>query len=100
MHAQELVLKHALGLATRKKGGEVVDSFEVGKNLRDKAKALGSKIMDKKAKGRRKEYSEIAKDTYGTELNNILLLNYTWVSGVHMIFESLLRAKSLISLLC
>ena len=54
MHAQELVLKHALGLAIQKKGGEVVDSFKVGKNLRDKAKALGSKIMDKKAKGRRK----------------------------------------------
>ena len=100
MHAQELVLKNDLGLAILKKGGEVVDSFEVGKNLRDKAKALGSKIMDKKAKGRRKEYSEVAKDTYGNAANIILLPNDTQVSEVHMMFESLLHAKSLISLLC
>jgi hypothetical protein len=60
MHAQELTLKHALGLDTRRAGGQVSDSFPAGKDLRDVCKALASKIMDKKSKGRLVEYEKLS----------------------------------------
>ena len=48
MHAQELVVTHALGLRTRKKRGVgVIDSFESGRLLRDCVKKLVSRLMDK-----------------------------------------------------
>ena len=56
MHAQELVVTHALGLRERSRQGVVTDKYEPGKTLRNRTKALLSKIMDKKAKGRFKEY--------------------------------------------
>ena len=63
MHAQELVVTHALGLRTRRKRGfGVVDEFESGKLLRDAVKKLVSKIMDKKAKSRFVKYKEFCKN--------------------------------------
>jgi hypothetical protein len=48
MHAQELVVTHALGLRERSKAGVVTDQYEAGKSIRKKVKNLLSKIMDKK----------------------------------------------------
>ena len=36
MHSQELCLKHAMGLVVRRRSFKIVDSFEEGKELRDK----------------------------------------------------------------
>ena len=60
MHAQELVLKHALGLAVRRKNRIIHDQFIEGKAIRDAVRNLLSTVMDKKAKARYKEYSQMA----------------------------------------
>ncbi len=63
MHAQELVVTHALGLRTRKKRGfGVVDSFESGRLLRERVKKLVSKIMDKNQRAASKNIRNIAKE--------------------------------------
>jgi hypothetical protein len=41
---------------TRRKGGQLTDSFPAGCELRDVCKSFATKIMDKKAKGRYLEY--------------------------------------------
>ena len=99
MHAQELVLKHALGLATRKKGGVVTDEFPAGCELRDTCKTFASKIMDKKAKGRYLEYEQLSVQTYKVKPVKLKTPNDTRVSGVYTLFASLLRAKSLCQVL-
>lgn len=50
MHAQELVVQHALGIRKRSKNGEDVDTFEPGRLLAKKVRVLVSKIMDKRSK--------------------------------------------------
>ena len=51
LHSQELVLTHALGLVTRSiKGQGVVDSFDLGHNLKTKVKLLLSTVMNKNQK--------------------------------------------------
>ena len=99
MHAQELVVKHALGLATRKSGGKVVDSFPPGKELRDNCKALASKVMDKKAKGRYLEHEELSMKTWNVKPIKLKTPNETRVSGFYILMVSLLRAKCLIQVL-
>jgi hypothetical protein len=92
MHAQELVVTHALGLRTRRKRGVgVVDEFESGKLLRDSVKILVSKIMDKKAKSRFVKYKDYCKRTLSMDVIKLLIPNETRVSGVFTMYESLLR---------
>ena len=51
MHTQELIVKHALGLADRiDRVTKIKNTFEAGKNLKDKVKLLVSKIMNKRSK--------------------------------------------------
>ena len=60
MHSQELVLKHALGLVTRRKSGVgVVDAFPEGLSLKSKVKTLLSKVMDKKKNQRWKNKNRV-----------------------------------------
>jgi len=99
MHAQELVLKHALGLAIRKRNKTVIDSFPAGKNLRDQCKSLASKIMDKKQKNRLVEYNDLSMSTYHVKPCRLLVPNDTRVSGTFTLFTSMLRAKSLLQVL-
>ena len=96
MHAQELVVVHALGLRTRKKKGQK-DEFPEGKNLRDKVGTLLSKIMDKKSKQRYERYGKYCKEHYGVDTIKLLVPNETRVSGVFGMYQSALRSKKLIT---
>jgi hypothetical protein len=93
MHAQELVVTHALGLRTRRKRGfGVIDEFESGK--------LVSKIMDKKAKSRFVKYKEFCKNKLSMDVIKLLIPNETRVSGVFTMYESLLRSMKCINQYC
>jgi hypothetical protein len=101
MHAQELVVTHALGLRTRKKRGfGIVDQFESGRLLRDSVKKLVSKIMDKKAKSRFIKYKDYCKRTLSMDVIKLLIPNETRVSGVFTMYESLLRSMKCINHYC
>ena len=101
MHAQELVVTHALGLRTRRKRGiGVVDEFASGKLLRDAVKKLVSKIMDKKAKSRFVKYRDFCKRTLTMDVIKLLIPNETRVSGVFTMYESLLRSMKCITQYC
>ena len=97
MHTQELVVTHALGIRTRKKKGIIVDSFEKGKNIRDKVKGLLSFIMDGKAKGRFREYCVYCSEHTGTQGLVLELPNETRVAGTYKMFLSCLRSKKAIT---
>ena len=99
MHSQELVMKHALGIAIQRKGHAVVDEFQDGKALHDKCKGLASRIMDKKAKGRFKEYSDMSKKANGQAALKLSIPNDTRVGGNYLMFQSLLRGRSNVLLL-
>ena len=92
-------MKHALGIAIRRKGRAVVDEFQDGKALRDKCKGLASRIMDKKAKGRFKEYSDMSKKANGRAALKLSIPNDTQVGGNYLMFQSLLRGRSNVLLL-
>jgi hypothetical protein len=101
MHAQELVVTHALGLRTRKKRGVgVIDSFESGRLLRDYVKKLVSRLMDKKSKSRFVKYKEYCKRTLSMDVIKLLIPNETRVSGVFAMYESLLRSMICINNYC
>jgi hypothetical protein len=99
MHTTELVMKHAIGLSTRRAGGQVCDSFAPGKDLRDVCKGLAAKVMDKKAKGRFLEYEDLGKKTWGVSPIKLKVPNETRVGGVYILMVSLLRAKNLLQVL-
>jgi hypothetical protein len=99
MHAVELVLKHAFGLVERRSGGQVIDSFVQGKELRDRCKALASKVMDKKAKARFAEYEALSMETWSVKPIKLKTPNATRVSGDYILIVSMLRAKSLLQVL-
>ena len=58
MHLTQLVLKHAIGKLTRSKNGVVQDKFPEMDTLRSKVEKASSWLMDKKAKGRYKNYEK------------------------------------------
>jgi hypothetical protein len=97
MHTQELVVTHALGIRTRKRRGVVVDSFEKGKNIRDKVKSMLTFIMDRKSKGRFREYCTFCCENTGTKGLVLELPNDTRVAGTYRMFLSCLRSKKAIS---
>ena len=96
MHAQELVVQHALGIRKRSKGGRVIDKFEPGVNLVKKVHVLVSKIMDKRSKNKFTKYIEYCSKDLSTEVNRLLIPNDTRVSGVFLMFESVLRSRKCI----
>jgi hypothetical protein len=101
MHAQELVLKHALGLATRKgRGGEPDDEFASGKNLRDRVKAWLSRVMDKKSKSRFNKYKQYCKSRLGVDVIRFALPNETRVAGVYLMYASALRSRKTLMQYC
>ena len=97
MHTQELVVTHALGIRTRSAKGQVTDSFEPAKNFRDKVKTWLSFIMDRKAKGRFREYSMYCAENNGTKGLVLELPNETRVAGTYQMFLSSLRSKKAIT---
>jgi hypothetical protein len=100
MHTQELVITHALGIRTRSRRKVVIDSFPLGKRLRDNVRTLLSYIMDRKAKGRFKEYSAFCDDNCGTKGLVLELPNDTRVAGTYRMLLSCLRSKIPITLFC
>ncbi len=98
MHSQELAVCHALGLKERSANNVVIDMFEQGKNLRTRVKALLSKIMDKKAKNRYKEYVKICRTFLHALPNKLELPNETRVSGTFKMYLSALRSRDAIVL--
>ena len=93
LHAQELVLKHGLGLVARVLPDKTKDTFKEGVKLKAKVKALASKVMDKKAKGRYQDYVRVANLISPCTPNKLALPNSTCVSGVFLLFTSVLRAR-------
>jgi hypothetical protein len=96
MHAQELVVTHALGLRERSRQGVVTDKYEPGKTLRNRVKVLLSRIMDKKAKGCFKEYCTMCQEYLHCNGKKLELPNDTRVSGVYRMYQSALRSKKMI----
>jgi hypothetical protein len=96
MHAQELVTSHAMGIRERSKNLVSVDNFAPGKNLRNSVKALVSRIMDKRAKGRFKEYNNISMKYLRIKALKLEIPNETRVSGIYNMFLSALRSRKLI----
>jgi hypothetical protein len=100
MHAQELCVTHALGIRTRTYRGDVLDEFPPGKQLRDRVKALASKIMDGKSKARYQKYSKHCREICRCEPRKLELPNETRISGVYKMFESILRSRRTITNYC
>jgi hypothetical protein len=101
MHAQELVVKHALGLSIRKgKGGQPDDEFASGVKLRDRVKAWLSKVMDKKSKTRFNKYKEFCKNRLGVDVIRFQLPNETRVGGVYLMYASALRSRKTLIQYC
>lgn len=95
MHAQELVVVHALGLRTRTKKGDK-DEFKEGKDLRDATRLLLSTIMNKKSKQRYERYGAFCKEQYRCDTVKLVVPNETRVSGVFAMYQSAIRSKKLI----
>jgi hypothetical protein len=95
MHAQELVVVHALGLRTRTKKGDK-DEFKEGKDLRDATRLLLSTIMNKKSKQRYERYGTFCKEQYRCDTVKLVVPNETRVSGVYAMYQSAIRSKKLI----
>ena len=96
MHAQELVVQHALGLRRRSRNGKDIDKFEPGNNLAKKVRVLVSKIMDKRSKNKFTKYIEYCSKDLTTEVNRLIIPNDTRVSGVFLMYESVLRSRTCI----
>jgi hypothetical protein len=101
MHAQELVVKHALGLNPRKgRGGQPNDEFASGVELRDRVKTWLSRIMDKKSKTRFNKYKDFCKSRLGVDVIRFALPNDTRVGGVSLMYESALRSRKTLIQYC
>lgn len=100
MHSQELVVQHALGLRQRSRNKQTWDSFLPGKTLRDKSRALVTKIMDKKAKKGFPKYATFCANKLKVEVRKLELPNDTRVSGVFLMYESMLRSYRCITSYC
>lgn len=96
MHSTELLMKHALGLVTRKKGNKVVDCFPEGLELIKRVHSSHSFIMDKKAKSRFYELKNLSRSMFNCEAKVLEIPNKTRVGGTHRMFESALKSKQLI----
>jgi hypothetical protein len=100
MHAQELVVQHALGLRQRSRNGKDWDTFIPGRNLKDKVKLLVAKVMDKRSKNKFTKYIEYCSKELQIEVNQLVLPNDTRVSGVYLMYESVLRSRKCIMMFC
>jgi hypothetical protein len=56
MHEIQLAIVHATGMVQRKEKGKVIDEFPECKDLRNKAHADSSYLMEKRAKARYKQF--------------------------------------------
>jgi hypothetical protein len=84
------------GIRERSKNLVSTDSFEPGKQLRNRVKALASRIMDKRAKGRFKEYTGISMKFLRLKALKLEIPNETRVSGIYNMFLSVLRSRRLL----
>jgi len=96
MHEIQLALQHATGLKTRtaKVDGKskIVDEFPDCVEIITKAKLAGSYLMDKKSKGRFKNFRKKMEEM-GRSTIKIVLPNSTRAGGVVIMFESLVRSR-------
>jgi hypothetical protein len=101
MHAQELVVKHALGLNPLKgRGGKPDDEFASGVALRDRVKTWLRRIMDKKSKTWFNKYKDFCKSRLGVDVIRFALPNDTRVGGVSLMYESALRSRNTLIQYC
>ena len=99
MHSQELCLRHMMGFVVRRRGGNIVDSFEEGRELRDKAKKLTSTLMDKKCKKWFHKMVSISEKVWNMKALKLVMPNKTRVGGVYNMFISILRVKPLLDIM-
>lgn len=97
MHAQELVVQHALGIRDRTRMRIPIDQYPEGKSLKEKVKKLLSVIMDKHNKQRFKQYHDYCKMNMTIDVNKLYLPNDTRVSGIFYMYESCLRSRRCIN---
>jgi hypothetical protein len=100
IHTQELVVGHAMGIRTRKMNNVVTDQFPATKNLRDKVKLLCCKLMDMKAKNRSHKYRNHCQNNLSMSVCKLEIPNDTRISGIFIMYESLLRSKKPLTLYC
>jgi hypothetical protein len=75
MHQQELVVQHALGLRGRTMNKQTIDSFDKGKDLRDKCKVFVAKLMNKKTKNLFKKYHKYCEEVMNENTNCLEIPN-------------------------
>jgi hypothetical protein len=96
MHAQELVVQHALGLRDRTRMQQTIDAFPEGKALKEKVKILVSAIMNKHNKKRYIQYHDYIRLNLKQEVRKLYIPNDTRVSGIFYMYESVLRSRKCI----
>jgi hypothetical protein len=96
MHAQELVVQHALGIRDRTRMRQPIDQFAAGKSLKEKVKKLVSTIMDKHKKQRYQLYHDYCKLNLKVDVRKLYIPNDTRVSGIFYMYESVLKSRKCI----
>lgn len=100
MHTQELVVQHALGIRQRSRNKNAWDYFHAGKSLRDKSRDLVKKIMDKKTKKGFPKFTKFCETKLKMMVRKLEVPNDTRVSGVFVMYESLLRSYRCVTAFC
>lgn len=98
MHISELIQKHAVGAQQRRKNNQIIDKFEEADIVRNKVRGASAYIMDRKAKGRFKDYVKCCEKHFDTQPPKLLCPGVTRVSGIHLNYRSHLRHKSLLQI--
>ena len=92
MHKAELIIKHATGLARRKKGGKVTDEFPEFVDVYKKFHKFASWLMSSKARSRFDDFRKYAQ-SINMVVIEIPLPNLTRVGGCVILFQALLRLR-------
>ena len=77
----------------------MVDSFEAGKELRDKCKRLAATVMDKKMKKRFHTMLAVSEKVWQMKCLKLVTPNETRVGGCYNMFVSILRSKPLLQIM-
>jgi hypothetical protein len=92
MHVVQLAIVHATGMAQRREQGKIVDEFPQCEDLRKKAHAAASYLMEKRAKARYKEFHKLMVG-HGRAHSRIAMPNSTRAAGILIQWESLIKEK-------
>jgi hypothetical protein len=92
MHKIQLAIVHATGMVQRSEKGKVADQFPECEELWKKAQAASSYLMEKRAKGRYKQFHALMQ-SHSHHHNRIAMPNSTRAAGILIQWDSLIREK-------